>query len=314
MASIFFSYSHVDEALRDRLEVCLAMLKRQGLIDAWNDRRIPAGDDIDSSISEALDRADLILILVSPEFLASRYCYDVEMKRALERQNRKEARLIPVILRQCDWKQSEFSGLKAIPKDGKPITKWPDIDEAFQDVVDGIRAALPRAKSPDAKLVEYADLTPRTEVSVPRSSNLRLAKTFTEVDQDRFLDEVFDYMSRFFEGSLEELKRRNQGIETTFRKIDRNRFTAVVYRNGSAVARCRVALGGSFGKGITYVADDSASEGTMNEMLSVETDARGIYLSPLGMHHYGSGRDQKLSPEGASEYYWSMLIEPLQTR
>ena len=244
MASIFFSYSHVDEALRDRLEVGLAMLKRQGLIDAWHDRRIPAGDDIDSSISEALEQADVVLMLVSPEFLASKYCYDVEMKRALERHGLKEARLIPIILRQCDWKQSALAKLKAIPKDGKPITKWADIDEAFQDVVESIRAALPQKNKLVVPVPDTGQSRRDRATSAPRSSNLRVAKAYSEADKDRFLGDVFEYMANFFEGSLEELKLRNEGIDTTFRQIDRNRFTAVVYRNGSAVARCRVAFGG----------------------------------------------------------------------
>src|ERR1044072_2186300 len=98
MAVAFFSYSHRDEALRDELEVHLATLKRQGLIEAWHDRRITAGDDFAGVISEHLERADIILLLVSPYFLNSNYCYDVEMTRALERHREKTARVIPVIL------------------------------------------------------------------------------------------------------------------------------------------------------------------------------------------------------------------------
>jgi hypothetical protein len=286
------------------------MLKRQGLIDAWHDRRIPAGDDIDSSVSEALDRADVILILVSPDFLASRYCYDVEMKRALERHTRKEARLIPIILRQCDWKQSDFSGLKAVPKDGKPVTKWADIDEAFQDVVEGIRAALP-VKMPKTTPVAHSVQESQIEATVPRSSNLRLAKVYNEEDRDRFLDSAIEYMAKFFESTLAQLNHRNPSVDTRFRWIDGSNFAVTVYRDGSAVACCKIGKGGRYFKGITYAGDDNAPGDTINDLLHVVTDKQGIYLSPM-MYGYGAEPTQKLSLEGAAEYYWAKLIGPLQ--
>jgi hypothetical protein len=83
--SVFFSYSHKDEALRNQLEIHLAMLTRQGVISTWHDRRLIAGDNVDDGIAKELDKADIILLLVSPDFLASAYCYGVEVARALER-------------------------------------------------------------------------------------------------------------------------------------------------------------------------------------------------------------------------------------
>ena len=100
MAKVFFSYSHKNEDLRNELEIHLSILKRQGIIETWHDRRIDAGQEFSQEISEYLNEADIILLLVSPYFLASDYCYDVEMKRALEMHERKEAVLIPVILQQ----------------------------------------------------------------------------------------------------------------------------------------------------------------------------------------------------------------------
>jgi hypothetical protein len=94
MKSVFFSYSHKDEAIRDQLETHLAMLKRQGVISTWDDRRPIAGDNIDNGIALELEQADIILLLVSPDFLASDYCYGVEVARALERHAAGEARVI----------------------------------------------------------------------------------------------------------------------------------------------------------------------------------------------------------------------------
>jgi hypothetical protein len=141
LATLFFSYSHVDENLRDRLEIHLWGLRRQGLIDSWHDRRITAGEKFGTAIDGHIDTADVILLLISPDFIASGYRYEREMKRALERQQHGDARVIPVILRPCDWHDLPFGKLLATPKDGRPITKWPNIDEAFQEVVSAIKGA-----------------------------------------------------------------------------------------------------------------------------------------------------------------------------
>lgn len=314
MATVFFSYSHKDEDLRDRLETHLAMLKKQGLIDAWHDRRIKAGDEVDHSIDANLNAADVILLLVSADFLASSYCYDVEMQRAMQRHEAREARVIPVILRHCDWHSAPFGKLLAAPKDGKPIKAWSDVDEAFLDVVKQIRAALPAKATANTNAPKASPAPTSAAVSgaKPRSSNLRLKKTFTEADRDRFLHESFDFLAEFFETSLTELAERNDGIEVNYRRIDSDRFTAVVYKNGKAIGRCKISFGGAFGRGISFSHNDQASDGSMNESLSVEADDGGLFLKALGLASYGSVEDRKLSQEAAAEYYWSLFIEPLQ--
>jgi len=313
MASVFFSYSHTDEGLRDQLEKCLAMLKNQGAIETWHDRRILAGDELEGSISAAIESADLILLLVSPDFLASKYCYDVEMQRALERHEASEARVMPIILRPCDWQESPLSRLLAAPKDGKPITKWPDLDEAFQDIVSAIRKALPKQQNvPALKTATGGLMETLPEQAQLRSSNLRLSKQFTEADRDRFLQQAFEYLADFFEGSLAELAARNDGIELSFKRVDANRFTAVIYRDGKARARCKISLGGMMGAGIYYASNDQAADGTMNDGLTVVDDDQGLYLNPmLGSARFSSG-GKHLTMEGGAEYFWEMLIAPLQ--
>ncbi|WP_437760199.1 TIR domain-containing protein [Sorangium sp. So ce1389] len=139
---LFFSYSHRDEALRDELETHLALLKREGLLQTWHDRRIGAGDEWAGQIDRNLDEADVILLLVSADFLASDYCFDKEMKRALARHDAGQARVIPVILRKTDWHSAPFARLLALPKDERPVTLWQDRDEAWTDVALGIRRAI----------------------------------------------------------------------------------------------------------------------------------------------------------------------------
>lgn len=138
---VFFSYSHKDEELRDYLATHLIMLKREGVIREWHDRRITAGREWGGEIDARLGSADVILLLVSPDFLASDYCYDVEVERAMHRHEAGEARVIPIILRACDWTRTPFSRLHALPKDAKPVTRWEDRDEALLDIATGIRLA-----------------------------------------------------------------------------------------------------------------------------------------------------------------------------
>src|ERR1035441_1649714 len=111
MASVFFSYSHKDEDLRDQLEGHLSGLRRQGVISTWHDRRITAGSELENAIDKNLSEADVILLLVSPDFINSDYCYEREMIRAMERHKNGEARVIPVILRACDWHELPFGQL-----------------------------------------------------------------------------------------------------------------------------------------------------------------------------------------------------------
>ena len=142
LISIFYSYSHKDEELKDKLEEHLTLLKRQGVISGWHDRQIVAGTEWADQIGEHLESARMILLLVSSSFLASDYCYGKEMKRALERHNKGEARVIPTILRPCDWHGAPFGKLQALPKGAKAVTLWANRDKAFTNVAEGIRKAV----------------------------------------------------------------------------------------------------------------------------------------------------------------------------
>ncbi len=139
---VFFSYAHQDEALRDQLQAHLAVLERQGLIRTWHDRRIGAGQDWAGEIDAKLDAADLVLLLVSPDFVASDYCWDVETRRALERHAARQALVIPVVLRPVDFAGAPFGRLRALPADGRPVTIWDDRDQAFRDVARGLRRLI----------------------------------------------------------------------------------------------------------------------------------------------------------------------------
>jgi hypothetical protein len=138
--TLFYSYAHEDEDLRKELEKHLAGLRREGLLSEWHDRKIKAGKDWADAIDDNLDKANIVLLLVSPDFMASEYCFDVEAARALQRQEMGVCRVVPVILRTADWEGAPFAKLQALPTGAKPVVEWDDRDAALVDIADGLRA------------------------------------------------------------------------------------------------------------------------------------------------------------------------------
>src|ERR1051326_9084342 len=128
---VFISYSHKDEDLVERLEVYLKVLQNQKIITVLHSHRDVPGVDYAKEIEKNLSTAQIVLLLVSVDFLASYYCYRIEFERAMERHEQQEARVIPVILRPCSWEDTPLGKLQALPKGAKPVVKWNDINDAF---------------------------------------------------------------------------------------------------------------------------------------------------------------------------------------
>lgn len=198
---VFFSYSHKDEDLRDELAKQLSILKRQGMITTWHDREISAGTEWAGAIDAHMNSAQVILLLISADFLASDYCWDIEVKRAIERHEEGEARVIPVILRPVDyWQEAPFGKLQAFPTNGKPVTTWANRDEAFANVAQAIRKAVQ----------ELANITPQptsapVSVSVVAKESMgltptqrrRLEEKLKELqEQDDFLNQKIQHLRK----------------------------------------------------------------------------------------------------------------------
>ena len=137
--SLFISYSHADEGVKTELVKHLEPLKNLHLVETWHDRKLKPGEEWENVISKELEKADIILLLVSIDFINSKYCYDIELDKALERHEQKTAVVVPIIVRNCLWQFTPFAKIQALPKDAKAISSWPDRDEAMTHVVDGIR-------------------------------------------------------------------------------------------------------------------------------------------------------------------------------
>src|SRR6266571_5066663 len=160
--NVFLSYAYKDEPWRDELAAYLSNLRWQGIISDWHERNIGLGREWSREIDPDLDTAQIILLLVSPDFVHSEYCYSLEMKHALQKHAARQARVIPIMLRPIiDWEDTPFTGLPTLPTYGTPVTTWPDRQEALLNVVKGIEAA---AREPGADA--FPSLTAATDTTL----------------------------------------------------------------------------------------------------------------------------------------------------
>jgi hypothetical protein len=301
----FISYSHHDESALDRLHTHLAMLRREGRIVDWFDREILAGAVLDKEITEQLETCDLFLPLVSPDFLASNYCYETEMTRALERHDEGEVRVVPIIIEPCDWTASPLRKLKALPKDGKPIAEWTNQNTAFLDVVTELR----RIVSEDQ--VESSSATPSpSEVPMPEDRRYRIKHDFDEIDRSDYREKAFEQIHKYFESAVAELN-DVEGLRGRFSEIGPQSFTCTVVNRAMDRGTAHITVHASRGNAgmgdIYYSFTESAPANTSNGGFSVESDEYELFLQPRMFT--ASSDDERLTPNGAAELLWSEFIQ-----
>ncbi|MCH4565270.1 toll/interleukin-1 receptor domain-containing protein [Halomonas sp. EGI 63088] len=319
MAKLVFSYSHSDEELRNELEKHLSPLKRMGKIDAWHDRRIVPGEEFEGQIDKHFLEADIILLLVSSDFINSDYCFQVEMESALQRHDRGEAIVIPVILRPCAWHQLPFGKLLAATKDGKPVVQFPSYDEGFVQVVDAVSRALDQVGAEPSRRnplrPEATHTSSSHDVTTPRSSNLAIPQKITDLDRDRACKEGFEYLVRFFDNSLEELKNRNSGLDIDFQIREADSFSCAIYQNGQKACQCGIWRNDrNSGLGAICYSQSGVSKNSCNESMTIDDNGQVIGFRPLmGGHMMSGNRDALMTNEGMAEHFWGMFISPLQS-
>ena len=139
---LFYCYTRKDKNLRDELDTYLNSLKYQTLISTWYDGEISPGEEWTKEIANQLQTAHIILLLITPHFIASDYCDGVSFQRALQRHQAGDIRIIPIILQHASWQSTPLSSLQALPTDARPVAQWPDRDEAFWNITHGIRKTI----------------------------------------------------------------------------------------------------------------------------------------------------------------------------
>lgn len=160
---IFLSYAHEDEELMNIVRRQLILFEREGLIRKWHDREILPGEEWEGKIDNRLEHAKIILLFISSYFIESKYCYNIEMKTALKRHEKGEAKVIPIILRPCPWQSAPFGKLQALPKDGKPLSEWRNKDKAALTIAEGIMNVV-------------RELQPNKKNSIPKTNKVSVKK------------------------------------------------------------------------------------------------------------------------------------------
>lgn len=302
----FISYSHHDKAVLDRLHVHLKNLTRGGHIETWYDRDILAGSDLNAEIERELEAADLFLLLVSPDFIASDYCVEREMKRAVERHAAGTARVVPIIVEECDWKAlDELRQLKAVPTDGKAISEWASSNTAYLNVVQELRRIIEADGVPAAVVM----VAPEQVAVRPATTRYRAKRQFDQIDKGDFRDAAFVTIRDYFRRAAIEID-SIEGLRGRFVDRGTTSFGATIvnggHRNGTAhiTVHCRnshVAMGD-----IYYSFSENAGDNTANGGFNVSADDYEQFLVQT-MNIFGKS-DERLAPERAAEVLWNEFI------
>jgi TIR domain len=198
---VFISYSHQDDELRKELSAHLSGLQHKQLIEPWHDRNIDAGSAWEHAIDENLEQAEIILLLVSADFINSRYCYSIEMDRALMRHQARTTQVIPVIIRDCVWTKSPLGQLQAVPRDNRAVAAWGDKfarDSAWTQVTQEIIKVAQKIRDK-----RNAELT--------TAQKAKGVQAFRSKAEDFYKDGVFSPGER----ALLDIERKRLGLDET---------------------------------------------------------------------------------------------------
>lgn len=202
--NIFISYSHKDESFKNELLKYLKPIERdeEYEIISWTDREIPAGRILDDTISSQLLKSQIILLLVSQDFIASNYCYNIEMQKALELHENSKARVIPIILRDCTWDVTPLRELVALPQDGKPVKNWINKESAFLDISRGIKKSIysfikETKKIPGDDILAINQTIDDNKVFATNSSTKN--ESYYRNNNRHYYEKVYDQFSEFYD-------------------------------------------------------------------------------------------------------------------
>lgn len=302
----FISYSHADERYLERLHKHMTLLQREGSIETWTDHLVVPGAKLDNEVSRALGRCDLFISLVSPDYLASNYCYEKEFEEALRMAESSHLIILPIILEPCDWLSSPFRQFLALPKDGKPISEWANSNVAFLDVVSGIRRIV------SAGTAQVGVVSGEVAPAVPSGRRIKIKQEFDSIQRGEFIDHAFSVIGEYFKGSCDELN----GIEdlrAKYHRMSDSAFTCTVVNRGIKGGReAHITVHNSKGRrhhfgDISYVFEAHADSNTSNGSIRVSADDYNMYLA-MGLSGF-TGRDNtKYDAQQAAEALWSEFI------
>lgn len=249
----FISYAHADDRLFQRLLQHLSVLVQQGVLAAWHDRRIEPGVEWDTAISTELQRAQLILLLVSPSFMASEYVQGREVKQALDMHDREAARVVPIVLRHVAFERTPIGRLQALPTNAKPVIAWRHPDEAFRDVTRAIRTLLATWPQGDRATIPATDAPPDVaeayflnHTSFLRAEKQQEFRQRTGVDIDHY--DIRVIVDAINPGLLDQIERVEYVLDPTYPepirvragRDRREKFLLKELANGESLLKAKV--------------------------------------------------------------------------
>jgi hypothetical protein len=287
------------------------MLRHEKLITAWYDREILAGGDVDREISTNLTDSELFLALVSPDFLNSDYCYKREMENALRRHEEGTLRVIPVILEPCEWKSSPLAKLKALPKDGKPISLWTNENVAYLDVVTEVRRLTesPARNPPDTSAKRQE---PGNSQTGQQSKRYRIKREFDSIDRDEFRRQAFAVIEEYFQRSIDELNSIGDPIRARFEKIDSGAFSCTVLNKASRAKEAHITVrngdDGLFGGDAITYSFSRRNSNSANGFIRIEANEYELYLKGDDMSFHRPRNEGPMSAEQSADALWREFI------
>lgn len=320
----FVAYSKTDSSDVERLRVHLKGLEYEGLIETWHDGQIAPGEEWDAKIRAELGAADVIIFCVSADLLATDYVQRIEIPKAIARHDRREATVIPVILRRCAWEGNVLGKLQGIPAKGSTVrdhVRNGDADEIWATVASAVRDAVHARQETiehNRSISPEQEAPPETWVQPSGARPVVFAETgqASDLEQDEFTHSTLATIFRYFEASLENIKAANPNCETRLRRLSEDAFEASIYMNGQRLSFCGVFIQNQMGwGGIGYSSSGASNRNSTNENLSLVQGERGTLLKwqalMSAMYHSTEIDTSQMNPEEAASYLWSLFVGQL---
>lgn len=308
MVKAFISYSHKDEVYLERLKVHLAQMKREGLINEWTDKEIHAGDSLDDTISNALASSEIFLALVSPDYIASNYCYDKEFETAQKMQEEGKLIIVPIIVEPCDWHKTPYGKLKAVPKDGKAVSEWTNPNNAFLNVIDELRRLT------TSKSTLSVQSIPSSNTHERMVRNYKVKKYFSEVDTYNFKEESYGEIKKYFHSSILELD-SIENLQARFTNEGKGFFTCLI-SNRSNNENCFITIqtgidGQKHFGDLSYSFSDQISGNSVQvgKVYKIENDDYDqFWIKNSQMFGYNNNSNSRFSAHQVAEEIWNEFI------
>ena len=301
----FISYSHKDNDYLEKLKVHLAQVTREGLITEWTDKEITVGENLDASISSALSSSQLFISLVSPDYIASNYCYEKEFSTALKLQGERKIIIIPIIVEPCEWKSTPLGSIKSLPYDGKPVSEWTNANNAFVQVVLEIRKLLSQHRNNTNPSIDD-----KSHPIVP-TRNYKAEKTFTEVDKLDFKEKSFEAIKNYFKLAIAEFNDL-ENLQARFLTEEKTVFSCLISNKGNlkdAYITISLTISERFSYGdMKYSFTQNVPQNSINldNLFSIGHDDYNLYWESRS--GFQSRSNEQLTDKQIAEKIWDEFI------